>query len=310
MHVLSKMINSLNTNAISETLEVELYPIRCLIIKHLCVDIVRDIHANDKKFYNQYIRNNIAFKDVNDLLKNHAFRNKPSITNSIDNNKGAAILVLFLLEEFYFAWLSESNRFLMQDSPSQIEVFVKYVERIFNIKITNYIEYIPMMIRDKPPASFAFQITYILSIILPFTPNFTPLISTHIENLITHYTINQNFNIACDFDESYARKCIAHTAIRFHMYDSLPQTILNMPFSVDPIKFTTMIMYIWVDYNPFAIKQCNNFIIQMYSACEKKLTECKDKKEEIELARRKYKIVYMHQEFKYSDITNYITEYL
>lgn len=304
----SKPINM--DGAISQRVEIDMYPIRAMLIYTLAADITKDIYYSDRNFYIQHIKYNQCFQKIIKALNNKEQKNKLCMSKRLNNKKGTIVLILFILEEFYFAWTSQIDKFRLEDVDKQIEVFIKYLKHSENIDIIEYSEYIPMMMREKPMPSIAFQLVYILNLILPYTPQFNQIVTTHVDHLLTEYVKHGTIEHIMPFDEEYFTLCLANTSQTFLVdkeYDSQTINKLN-GFQLGVVKYSTMITYAWVVYNPFVLKPYNETLVKMYVSSQYEIAMEQDKKKRMRLYKQKYRVASASNDDKFVTLAKYIQE--
>ena len=226
----------------------------------------------------------------------------------MNNKKGTIVLILFILEEFYFAWTSQIDKFRLENVDKQIEIFIKYLKHSEHIDIIDYIEYIPMMMREKPMPSIGFQLIYILTLILPYTPQFNQIVTTHVDYLLNEYTKHQTIEHVMPFDEEYFTLCLANTSQTFLVdkeYDSLILEKLN-GFQLSLVKYSTMITYAWVVYNPFVLKSYNPTLVKMYTSLQYEIEMESNKKKRAYLYKQKYCVASASNNDKFVKLARHI----
>lgn len=289
MNVLSKIKR--NDEIYPFNLDFDIYSFRCLIIAQLCVDIVKDIYCIDRPFFNRYIKKNPTFKYILNRLEEKDL-NKRGISNWIKNDQGTLVLILFLLEEFYFAWTSKYERIGLENTHLLLDVFIRYIKKHYNHDICDFIDYIPMMVREKYNTSYVFQMTYIALLTLPATSNFIKVAVTLIEKLVFHYEIDRNITTFGEYNPIYLKKCFAHTVVKHGVEYVSPCNIDMTRFEFDISAFIVQLSYIWIVFNPFALKPYNKLVLSMCEKIDMQLKSSVDlDKEYIHGLKRKYAIL-------------------
>lgn len=306
MNVLSKIKETCN---ISKKLELELYPLRCMIITSLCTEITKSIYHSERKFYCKYIQPNKAFSKIIEYMMSKSYRGKLSFYKKLDDKKATLMLILFAFEEFIHAWTSEFKEFRLEDVPEQMEVFRLYTKEIEKVNIETYDLHVPMITRDKPICAITFQMIYTIAIVLMHKDDLPGQLIKHVENVIAYYEKHQTIEpLVGKFDEDYLMTCLTQVYIVYNIphYVDLAMFSKLKEFKLDIYKFVNMLIYVWIVYNPYPLKEYNDLLSKMFTSTVYEIQNTSDEKEVLQLIKRQYEIVHARGKYKYIEIVNEI----
>lgn len=266
MNVLSKPIKKSLDNIISDNLQQCIYYTKLIVIRRLIIDIVHFIEISCKSFYKKYIKGNVLFKSVIKDAKEKYSINDNNYFFGMKTN--LVVFYFFLLEEFYYNWLSDFRTPEMyEEIYKQIIVFDKYFElnndyHVFN-KPSNLSDQIVLIIRGKSAINVKFQVLYTLMCILPFI--FPP--NNEIENSVNYlfdkYIINESVsrNVNYQFNVTYLHLCYNKIIWNIRRLAKINDDLsfANQPdhFKLKLFDFIYNFFVIFIAYNPYLLKKYN-----------------------------------------------------
>lgn len=311
MNVLSKIKND---DKISIDLENDLYPLRCMIVTALSIQITKGIYTSHRNFYNKHIITNIAFKDIIEFLKSKSIQKIANIGDEFEDEHALLILILFVFEEFVHAWTSPSRNSKLDNAAIHMEIFRKFVNEVKEMDITDYASDIQMIAREKPIQSISFQLIYIFTLILPSNRHIGEFIVNHVNCLLNYYLINQTIEpIVGPFDQEYLRMCLIDTYFIRGIEHTFKAKLITKytNFKVDITKFVNMIVYAWVVRNQYTLKSYNETILKLFTSSQyqiKQQIQCKSSKELAMLYKIQHQIVNCTGKYKYVEVADSIAK--
>lgn len=308
MNVFSKLYDN---NEISEKLEKELYPLRTMIITTLCSEITKSIYYSDREFYNTHIKNNKAFDKIIKYIMSKCSKSRLSFYKQLDDKRANLMLILFVLEEFIFAWTSKHIEFKLENVAEQMEVFRLYIKEVDNVEVKNYDLHVPMLIREKPVYAITFQQVYIMAIVLMHKEDVPYQITNHIETVIRYYEEHQSIKeIVGPFDEEYLILSLTQMYISYNIPHYIDLNLFSRlkNFKLDIYKLINMLIYVWVVYNPYTLKEYNKLLTKMFNSTIYEILNTSDKYELIKLSKRQYEIAHAKGNYKYIQIVKKIQD--
>lgn len=301
MNVHSKPIKDSLENVISDNLQQCIYFTKLVVIRRLIIDIVHFIEISCKSFYKKYIKGNVLFKSVIKDAKEKYSINDSNNFFGIKTN--LIVFYFFLLEEFYYNWLSDFRTPEMyEEIYKQIIVFDKYFElnndyHVFN-KPSNLSDQIILIIRGKSAINVRFQVLYTLMVILPFIfpPNneieysvdylFDNFIKKEIVSRDVNYQVNISYLHLC------YNKIIWNIRRLANINDDLSFSSQPDHFKLKLFDFIYNFFVIFIVYNPYLLKKYNIKLRKEYDNITNQINDSRYNKHKcLKLVKRRYTLI-------------------
>jgi hypothetical protein len=301
MNVLSKPIKKSLDNIISDNLQQCIYYTKLIVIRRLIIDIVHFIEISCKSFYKKYIKGNVLFKSViKDAKEKYSINDN---NNFFGLKTNLIVFYFFLLEEFYYNWLSDFRTPEMyEEIYKQIIVFDKYFElnneyHVFN-KPSNLSDQIILIIRGKYAINVKFQVLYTLMCILPFIFPPNNEIEYSVNYLFDKYIINESVsrNVNYQFNVTYLHLCYNKIIWNIKRLSNTSDDLsfVNQPdyFKLKLFDFIFNYFVIFIAYNPYILKKYNPKIRSEYDKISKLINDSRYNKHEcLKLVKRRYTLL-------------------
>lgn len=301
MNVLSKPIKNSLDNIISDNLQQCIYYTKLVVIRRLIIDIVHFIEISCKSFYKKYIKGNVLFKSVvKDAKEKYSINDNNTFFGMKTN---LIVFYFFLLEEFYYNWLSDFRTPEMyEEIYKQIIVFDKYFElnndyHVFN-KPSNLSDQIVLIIRGKSAINVRFQVLYTLMCILPFIFPPNNEIEYSVNYLFDKYITNESVsrNVNYQFNVTYLHLCYNKIIWNIRRLANINDDLsfANQPdhFKLKLFDFIYNFFVIFIVYNPYLLKKYNLKIRKEYDNISVLINDSRYNKHKcLNLVKRRYTLI-------------------